>query len=118
MVGISQDEVGAGTFPDTSAVWDLVQDEFANLLCGEGLHTVAGITSSDVSGHIARESWPPVVACDELQGFPLAWMACCWCIMVESEDVGTEALVSWDIDPSTVEHHSFTPLPFIGMDPL
>ena len=45
-------------------------------------------------------------------------MACCWCIVVESEDVGTEALVSWDIDPSMVEHHSFAPLPFIGMDPL
>ena len=60
---------------------------------------VSGITSSDILGHIARESWPPVVACDELQGFPTAWMACCWCIMVESEDVGMEVLVLWDIDP-------------------
>ena len=55
-------------------VWDLVQDEFANFLCGEGLHAVASITSSDKSGYIARESWPPVVACDELQGFPTAWV--------------------------------------------
>ena len=98
-------------------VWDLVQDEFADLLCWEGLHAVVGITSSDVLGHIARESWPPVVACDELQGFPTAWMACCWCIVVESEDVGMEALVLQDVDPSMVECHSFTPLPFIGMDP-
>ena len=78
---------------------------------------VAGITSSDISGYIARESWPPVVVCDELQGFPMAWMACCWCIMVESEDVSTEVLVSWDVDLSMVEHHSFAPLPFISMDP-
>ena len=87
-------------------------------MCGEGLHMVAGITSLDISGYIARESWPPVVACDKLQGFPTTWMACCWCIMVESEDVGMEVLVSWGIDLSVVEYHSFTPLPFIGMDPI
>ena len=102
-----------------SVVWDLVWDEFADLLwCGEGLHAVASITSSDISGYIARESWPPVVACDKLQGFPTAWVACCWCIVVESEDVGMEALVSQDVDPSTVEHHSFALLPLVGMDPL
>ena len=86
-------------------------------MCGEGLHMVAGVTSLDILGYIAREPWPPVVMCDELQGFPMAWMACCWCIVVKSEDVGMEVLVLWDVDPSTVEHHSFTPFPFIGMDP-
>ena len=79
---------------------------------------VAGITSLDILGYIARESWPPVVACDELQGFPTAWMTCCWCIMVESEGVSTEALVLWDIDLSMVEYHSFALLPFIGVRPI
>ena len=74
--------------------WDLGSSPIISTHSGLGLslgfHVVAGITSLDILGYIARESWPPVVACDELQGFPMAWVACCWCVM----------------------------LPFIGMDPI
>ena len=38
--------------------------------------------------------------------------------MVESENVGVEVWVLWDVDAPSVEYHSILLFPLTGMDPL
>src|SRR5258708_25498846 len=42
-------------------VRDLVGDQLPHLLCCEGLHPVACITSCDKLSNVPRQPWPPVV---------------------------------------------------------
>src|SRR6266700_1241555 len=68
-------------------IWYLVWHEFSSLPCWERLHPLAGVASSYIPSHIARESWPPVVPRYKLQCFPPSWVSCYWGVMMGMDNV-------------------------------
>src|ERR1700677_3103333 len=66
--------VGRDRFP--WGVRDGKRKEFSNRFFGKSLCVIAGVTSFDVFDGKPRKTRPPIIACDQLDGFPLSGMTC------------------------------------------
>src|SRR5215469_2100412 len=57
--------------------------------CRKDLGAIATVASLDVFGHVPRDSRPPEITCDELQGLPASGMSSYGGIMMLMYDVVT-----------------------------
>src|ERR1700677_2055059 len=68
------DHVGRDRFP--WGVRDGKREEFSDRFFGKSLCAIAGVTSLNVFDGKSRKTRPPIIACDQFDGFPLSGVTC------------------------------------------
>src|SRR5258708_29518244 len=93
-----------------ASIRDLVGDQLPHLLCREGLHLVACITSCDELGNIPGQPWPPVVLQHQFQHLhlPSSRVSCNSSSVVCMHQVMTESRVVQDVNTGQCLLHMST----------
>ena len=87
-------------------LWDHVQHKFPCWGLTLVFISLTGITPIYISLYFLRNSWPPVISCDQLCCFPSPPMSSYWCIMVQTYYLSSQ-IPFWDIYLSFFYNYSF-----------
>src|ERR1700722_19536538 len=82
---------------------NVVWDQRGMSCCSIDFHPLTFLASLDVGGYLCMHMRPPEVPSNSFLASVCSWMSCYGCVMVLSDDLGTEDLVCRDVDETISE---------------